>query len=83
MDNKSLVLDLLEWIADSPRTYAEAMDVWRTSCPRLTIWEDAVDADLIIRTRNEMNGPMVALSPQGAAFLAEERRPAARPVAGG
>ena len=37
----ALVLQLLEWIADRPRTYAEVIEVWRTSCPRLTIWEDA------------------------------------------
>ena len=79
MDNKSLVLDFLEWIADSPRTYEEAIDVWRTSCPRLTIWEDAVDANLIIRARDETNGSMVALSAQGAAFLGEERRTMAGP----
>ena len=35
-----LVLDLVEWVAKEPRTYAEVMDAWRTSCPRLTVWED-------------------------------------------
>lgn len=43
----SLMLDLVEWLERSPRTYAEAIDVWRTSCPRLTVWEDAVDGGLI------------------------------------
>ncbi len=38
-----LVLDLVEWIAREPRLYAEVIETWRTSCPRLTIWEDAVD----------------------------------------
>ena len=38
-----LVLDLLEWIAREPRLYIEVIETWRTSCPRLTIWEDAVD----------------------------------------
>jgi hypothetical protein len=42
-----LVFDLLEWLALSPRPYAEVMEVWRTSCPRLTIWEDAVDLGLL------------------------------------
>ncbi len=74
MENKSLVLDFLEWIAEAPRTYADAMDAWRTSCPRLTIWEDAIDANLIVRTRDFTNGSMVALSSHGAAFLGAERQ---------
>lgn len=43
----SLMLDLVEWLERTPRTYAEAMEAWRTSCPRLTVWEDAVDGGLI------------------------------------
>ena len=39
----ALVLDLVEWIAREPRLYSDVIDTWRTSCPRLTIWEDAVD----------------------------------------
>jgi len=42
-----LVLDLVEWIARKPRPYAEVIAIWRTSCPRLTIWEDAVDAAML------------------------------------
>jgi hypothetical protein len=38
----SLTLQLLEWLADHPRTYAETMDAWKSSCPRLTVWEDAL-----------------------------------------
>lgn len=74
MENRALVLDFLGWIADGPRPYADVMDAWRTSCPRLTIWEDAVDAELITRTRDATNGSMVALSARGAAFLGDERR---------
>ena len=36
-----LILDLLEWIGRGPRPYAEVMEAWRTSCPRLPIWEEA------------------------------------------
>ena len=32
---------MLEWIAERPRDRAELMEAWRTSCPRLSIWEDA------------------------------------------
>ncbi|PYR89330.1 MAG: hypothetical protein DMG19_07385 [Acidobacteria bacterium] len=42
-----LLLQLLEWIAGRPRSYAETMDVWRSTCPRLTIWEDAVISGLV------------------------------------
>jgi hypothetical protein len=44
---EALVRQLLGWVAERPRTYDEAMDAWRTSCPRLPVWEDAVDARLI------------------------------------
>lgn len=44
-----LILDFLEWVAKTPRPYAEVMDAWRTSCPRLTVWEDAVDRGLVRR----------------------------------
>src|SRR5262249_32104324 len=36
-----LTRELLEWIANRPRTYADVLDAWRSSCPRLSIWEDA------------------------------------------
>ena len=38
-----LVLDLVEWIARTPRPLNDVMEGWRTSCPRLPVWEDAVD----------------------------------------
>ena len=47
----ALVLDFEEWIAASPRRYTDVMDVWKTSCPRLTIWEDAIDQELVQRCR--------------------------------
>ena len=45
----ALVLDLVEWVARQPRPYAEVIATWRTSCPRLTIWEDAVDGGYVAR----------------------------------
>src|SRR5580704_6759859 len=44
---ESLILDLLEWVAARERTYEEVMDAWRTSCPKLTVWEDANDRGLV------------------------------------
>jgi hypothetical protein len=63
-----LVYDLLEWISREERTYAEVMDAWRTSCPRLPIWEEASDRGLvatIVRDRRRM----VEVTAAGLAFL--------------
>lgn len=49
--NEPLVLDLVEWIAREPRDYADVMEAWRTSCPKLAIWEDASDRGLVARER--------------------------------
>jgi hypothetical protein len=42
-----LIEQLLEWVAARPRCYADVMEAWRTSCPRLPVWEAAVDGDLV------------------------------------
>lgn len=44
---EALVLDLIEWLSLKDRSYEETMDAWRTSCPRLPVWEDANDQGLI------------------------------------
>jgi hypothetical protein len=49
----TLVLDFVEWIAASPRRYSDVMEAWKTSCPRLTIWEDAIDLGLVQRCRTD------------------------------
>jgi hypothetical protein len=67
-----LVLDLLEWLAKRDRSYEEVMDAWRTSCPRLPVWEDANDRGLVMQ--EEMNGRcVVKISPSGLALL-EQRK---------
>jgi hypothetical protein len=63
----ALTLQLLEWIADKPRTYAEVLDAWRTTCPRLSIWEDACIDGLIDYDPN--GDRIVCLSPKGQALL--------------
>ncbi len=72
--NKPLALDLLEWIARRPRPYAEVMDAWRTSCPRLPIWEDAVDAGFVVQTFEAGAGVMVTVTDAGRDFLRAEGR---------
>lgn len=42
-----LTVQMLEWLGERPRSYAETLEAWKTSCPRLTIWEDAVKAGLV------------------------------------
>ena len=74
IDNKALVLDLVEWIAVQPRPYAEVMDAWRTSCPRLPVWEDAVDLGFVARVHRDGAGAMVDVTPAGRAFLLAEGR---------
>jgi hypothetical protein len=64
-----LVLDLVEWIARQPRMYSEVIETWRTSCPRLTIWEDAVDRGYVTREAVAGPGTRVAVTADGAEFL--------------
>jgi hypothetical protein len=66
-----LVLDLVQWIAREPRTYAEVIDTWKTSCPRLTVWEDAIDEGLITRKNIGARGTIVVVTGLGHAVLAE------------
>lgn len=74
----ALVLDLVEWVAKEPRTYSSVMDAWRTSCPRLTVWEDAVDRDLVRTEARGENGVYVIVSDRGRELLkASHRAPAA------
>jgi hypothetical protein len=71
--HEPLILDLVEWIAREPRDYAEVMDAWRTSCPRLTIWEDAVDRGFVARERVGTD-LLVLATPQGRRFLERNGR---------
>ena len=77
MKNEALVLDLLEWIGARPRRHADVMRAWRTSCPRLPVWEDAVDAGFVT-----IAGADVRLSRRGADYLAAHRTGAVE-IAGG
>lgn len=69
MENEALVLDLVQWVAKTPRTYTEVMDAWRTSCPRLPIWEDAVDNGFVAEEKEDGRGLMIRITPAGQEFL--------------
>jgi hypothetical protein len=71
----ALILDLLAWLAKEPRPYGEVMEAWRTSCPRLTVWEDAVDLGYVARRREAEGEAVVALTVLGQRRLVE-RSPA-------
>jgi hypothetical protein len=66
---ETLILDLLEWIGPNPRPYAEVLESWRTSCPRLPVWETANDRGYLTRRRVPTRGTLVSLSAAGANHL--------------
>ena len=70
----ALILDFLEWIAIKPRAYPEVMEAWRTSCPRLAVWEDANDRGLVRQTRMAGQELVVELTASGRAFLERNGR---------
>jgi trans-aconitate 2-methyltransferase len=69
----ALVLDLLEWIGPQPRAYAEVIDAWRTSCPRLPVWEEANARGYIVHEHVEGTGTLISVSPVGHAALNQRR----------
>ena len=81
-----LILDLLEWIGPHPRPYAEVIEAWRTSCPRLPVWEEANQRGLIDHLHPPGQAAQVAVSPLGVAHLKAKRAcsmtggPAGRPA---
>jgi hypothetical protein len=67
----TLTEQFLTWVADRPRTYADAMEAWRSTCPRLSIWEDAL-GDELVRLEAGAGGlseARVVLTPRGQALL--------------
>ena len=67
-----LIRQLLEWAAARPRSYGEAMEAWRSSCPRLTVWEDALSAGLIrvcAAPREGFRAAPVEVTARGRALL--------------
>jgi len=65
MSDVAAMKELLDWVAERPRSYAETIDAWRSSCPRLTVWEDAIVEGLV-----EVRGGRVRLARRGHAARA-------------
>lgn len=70
-----LVLDLVEWISREPRPYTDVLEAWRTSCPRLTVWEDAVDNGYLERRQIVGRGTLVFATEKGREFVRSGRTP--------
>ena len=70
------LMEFLDWVANRPRSYEETMEAWRTSCPRLSVWEDATSDDLV---RVDHVGAacqgqaVVQLTDRGAALLGRSK----------
>ena len=63
--------EFLHWLAARERTYAEAMDAWRTSCPRLSAWEDALgDGLIVVESGVRLSESRVRLTARGVEALA-------------
>ena len=65
---EALVIDLLNWVALRERTYDEVLAAWRTSCPKLPVWEDACDEGLVA-TEQRNGRPVVRVTAGGQEFL--------------
>lgn len=66
-----LIADLVAWVAKEERSYLDVMDAWRTSCPRLPVWEEANARGLITRMQGADGTPVVCVTPAGRALLAK------------
>ena len=69
----ALILDLLEWIGSRPRAYADVMDAWRTSCPRLPVWEEANERGFVERQHRDGIGTFIFVTQSGREFLEAHR----------
>ena len=76
----ALVIDLLEWLGPRGRPYTEVIEAWRTSCPRLPVWEEANARDYIVREHLQGAGALISVSTKGLALLSQHRRIAPRVI---
>ena len=47
----------------------DVLEAWRTSCPRLTVWEDAADRGFVERRPAEGTGVVVMVTEASRQFL--------------
>jgi len=70
---EALILDLLEWIGPGSRPYPEEIEAWRTSCPRLPVWEEANERGLLEHHHDPGRGTYVSVSTLGREHLRAAR----------
>ncbi len=68
-----LILDLLEWVGPEPRPYSEVIEAWRTSCPRLPVWEEANGRGYVERLHSAGTEARVQVSASGWEYLHAHR----------
>ena len=70
----ALTAQLLAYVAERERTYAETMEAWRSTCPRMPIWEDAIRDGLVrIQNGGAMKSSLIVLTARGKAQLDQAR----------
>ena len=69
----ALILDLLEWIGPESRPYPEVIEAWRTSCPRLPVWEEANERGFLEHRHEPGRGTYVSVSALGREHLRAAR----------
>jgi trans-aconitate 2-methyltransferase len=74
---ENLIVDFVEWVGRRERTYSEALETWRTSCPKLPIWEDANDRGLVETAF--VDGRLLVRVTQAGLAMLRERRPQSLP----
>jgi hypothetical protein len=66
---ESLLRDMLQWLAREPHSYRESIEAWRTSCPRLQVWEEAFERGFVARGVGTDGLEAVGVTPSGRSFL--------------
>ena len=69
----ALIAELLAWIGDRPRPYGEVLEAWRTSCPRLPVWEDANTRGFLTHRRDAGGVALVSVSEAGREFIEKQQ----------
>ncbi len=72
-----LLRQFLAWVSARPRSYQETMDAWRTSCPRISVWEDALLDGLVVAsdsTAGRQGQVRIVLTPAGVERLRQTER---------
>ncbi len=64
-----LIMDLIQFVSRAPRPYEEVIDAWRTNCPRLTVWEDAIERGFIACGRDAERAMIVGATAAGMRLL--------------